>query len=274
MKHLFLLFFIAPILIFAQPKIADIIWVGENNEYLQISKRKAILNKGQHFQEFHVVKYVKNSYFTLASQHISGYLEQKYDIMRFTRDTLIITPVDRDIFRLSQPNKANQYVFVNSLNGFTFVKLHFRTSIVVPECDYNLSITLTIDSAKKSFVKLHDDYMNETNVVTTSISQYEFKALITILAGLNIGDLLEYYVPADPSVLAISNVIRLNDYLVFTDHAAVECCNSSLEIRYNDQVKTCTGCRFVPFYHPYLEHFLVDYIANKSSQSGRRPSLW
>ena len=276
MKHIFLLllFLFIPILIFAQPKITDIIWVGQNNEYFQILKKEAYLNKGQHFQEFRVVKYVKNRHHILASQHISGYVEQQYDIVRFTYDTLILAPIGRDIFKLNKPNKENQYVFVNSLNGFTFVKLHFKTSIVVPESNYYLSINLTIDSTKKSFVKLHDDYMNETNVVTTSMSKYEYKALITILAGLNIGGLPENFVPSILSLLISSNLFRLNDYLVLTDHAAVECCNSFFEIQYNDQIKTCKGCTFVPFYHPALESFLVDYIAMKSFQSGRRPILW
>ena len=202
------------------------------------------------------------------------FIEQQYDIVRFTYDTLILAPIGRDIFKLNKPNKENQYVFVNSLNGFTFVKLHFKTSIVVPESNYYLSINLTIDSTKKSFVKLHDDYMNETNVVTTSMSKYEYKTLITILAGLNIGGLPENFVPSIPSLLISSNLFRLNDYLVLTDHAAVECCNSFFEIQYNDQIKTCKGCTFVPFYHPALECFLVDYIAMKSFQSGRRPILW
>ena len=170
--------------------------------------------------------------------------------------------------------EENQYVFVNSLNGFTLVKLHFTTTLILPESYLNLSITLTIDSAKKSFVKLHDDYMNETNVVTTSISKQEYETLISLLAGLDISSFPENFVPADPSILISSNIIRLNDYLVSTDHAAVECCNSLLEIRYNDQIKTCKGCSFVPFHHPVLERFLVDYIAGKSAQSGRNPKLW
>jgi hypothetical protein len=46
----------------SQPKIDKITWVGKNNEYLNISKKKASLQKESDFQKFDVVKYVKNSY--------------------------------------------------------------------------------------------------------------------------------------------------------------------------------------------------------------------
>ena len=246
-----------------QPKITDIVWKGTNNEYLQILKKEAGLNKGQHFQEFAVIKYVKNSYIVLASPHISGLYWQQYDIVRFTKDTLILAPVGRDVFKLSQPNEDNQYVFVNSLNGFTFTKLHFTTSLVAPELDLNLSITLTIDSTKKSFVKLHDDYMNETNVVTTSMGKHEYKTLITILAGLDISNL--------PKNLPDSYLNSLPKYFIY---AQLECCNSFFEVRYNDQVETYKGCTSIPFYHPALAPFLINYIAKKSAQSGRMPRLW
>ena len=269
MKQFFLLYLMLlfHFLAYSQPKITDIVWKGINNEYLQIFKKYATYNKGQHFQEFSVVKYVKNSYIVLASPHISGLYWQQYDIVHFTKDTLILAPVGRDVFKLSQLNENNQYVFINSLNGFTFVKLHFTTTLIVPELDLNLSITLTIDSTRKSFVKLHDDYMNETNVVTTSISKYEHKTLNTILAGLDISNLPE------KAVVDLPNTY-LNSLPKYFIYAQLECCNSFFEVHYNDQVKTYRGCTSIPFYHPALAHFLINYIAMKSGQSGRRPKLW
>jgi len=119
MKHLLLLLllllflFLFPALVFAQPKITDITWKGKNNEYIEISKKNATLKIGQHSKSFEVVKYVKNSYLILSSEHISGTIEQKYDIVRFTEDTLILAPTGKDVFRLSKANENNQYIFVN-----------------------------------------------------------------------------------------------------------------------------------------------------------------
>jgi len=38
MKKIILFLLLSPAIIFAQPKITDIIWKGQNNEYLEIGK--------------------------------------------------------------------------------------------------------------------------------------------------------------------------------------------------------------------------------------------
>jgi hypothetical protein len=253
MKHILLFFSLFPAIVWAQPKITDIIWVGKNKEYLHILKKEAELTKGQHVQEFKVEQSVKNNYIILSSQHITGYLEQKYDIVHFTQDTLILTPVGKDVFRLSSPNEKNQYVFTNSLNGFTFIKLHFETSLFVSSQDLYLQIMLDIDSTRKSRVKIHDDYMNETNIVTTAMDRFEYKTFIQILAACD-----------------INNIPEEVSYSLSDD---MQCCNSIFEIQYNNQIKKCKGCTPLPFYYPALENFLLSYIASKSAQSGMMPIL-
>ena len=276
MKHIFIFLLMFPAILFAQPKITDIIWKGQHNEYLQILKKEADLMKGQHTQEFKVVKYAKNDYIILSSRHVSGYIEQKYNIVRLTQDTLILAPESRDIFKLSRLNEDNQYVFVNTLNGFTFVKLHFATTLVAPSLNIDISITLDIDSARNSRVKLHDDYMNETNVISTGISKYDYHRLISILAAFDISSFPEEFIAKEqanrePEGRALHNYFGI---IFQSDEAKPECRNSFLEIQYNDQTKKCKSCATVPFYYPLLEDFLMNYIATKSSQSGRNPKLW
>jgi hypothetical protein len=254
MKQFFLFLFFFPVIVLAQPKMSDIVWVGKNKEYLHILKKEVEFKKGEHIQEFKVVQYVKNSYIILGNQHITGYFEQRYDIVRFTQDTLILVSVGKDVFRLCQPDENNQYVFTNSLNGFSFTKLHFETSLFDSSLDLDVQITLDIDSTRKSRVKIHDDYMNETNIVTTPMSKIEYKTFIQILAICDLNSISEktsYFPPED-----------------------IKCCNSVFEVQYNGQVKKCKGCTLLPFYDPALEDFLMGYIASKSSQSGRNPRIW
>jgi hypothetical protein len=265
-----------PAILFAQPKITDIVWKGQNKEYLQILKKTAGLKKGQYIQEFKVVRYAKNEYIILSSQHTTGYLEQKYNIVRFTKDTLILAPEGKDIFKLSQLNEENQYVFVNTPKELPFGKLHFASSIIAPSLDYHVSITLYIDSARNSRVKIHDDYMNETNVVTTKISKKDYKRLIQILAACDMGSFPEEFAPKDQKFATFEeNPLSSSRGVVFhVKQEFLECSNSIFQVQYNDQIKKCKGCTFVPFYYPALEDFLMRYIAMKSFQSGKNPKLW
>ena len=254
MKHLFLLssFLLLHFLACSQAKISDFIWKGKNNESFLIAKKDAALWKGTHVQIFDVKKYVKNNYFILSSKHVTGYLEQKYNIVRFTQDTLVLAPVEKDIFRLSQPDEENQYVFVNSLNGFTFVKLHFETSFEEASHDLYLKVTLDVDSTRKSRVIIHDDYMNETNIVATKMSKNDYIEFTRVLSACDFSTFSEEYFKAEENM---------------------KCCNSFFEIRYDDQIKKCKGCTLFPFYYPVLKEFLWNYIATQSYFSGRTPAI-
>jgi len=276
MKHLFLFLFLSPALLFAQNKILEIPWIGQNKEYLYIEKKIATLNKGQFVQEFAVKKYVKNKYFILLSRHISGYLEQKYNIVLCAQDKLILEPEGIDIFKLSRLNEDNQYVFETNLEGITFVKLHFSTTIIASSLDINISITLDIDSARNSRVKLHDDYMNETNVVTTIMSKNDYNRFVSILNAFDIDSFPEEFMGREranrePEGRSFHNYFGI---IFRSDEAKRECSNSYLEIQYNDQTKKCKSCAIIPFYYPLLEDFLMNYISMKSYQSGKNPKLW
>jgi hypothetical protein len=276
MKPIFIILLLFPALLFAQTKITDIPWVGQSKEYLYIEKKLATLIKGQHIQEFKVEKYVKNDYFILSSQHATGYYEQKYHIVLFTANKLILAPEGRDIFKLSHLNEQDQYVFENNLNEFTFVKLHFESSLISSELDCNLSFSLDIDSARNSRVKIHDDYMNETNVVTTSMSMGDYKRMVTILAGVDIGSFSEEFIYKKQEIPESESKFQLNSFgaAFLVEEGHKECSNSVFEIQYNDQIKKCKGCNFFPFYYPALEVFLMRYMAIKSNQSGRNPKIW
>jgi len=275
MKHIFLFLFMFPIIIFGQKNLPDNPWVGVNKEYLQIGKKSATFTKGYHFQDFAVKQYLKKGYIVFIAPHISGVYWQYYNVIFFSQDTLILEPVGKDVFRLSKLNEQNQYVFTNSLNGFTFEKLHFTTTIIDISLGVNISISLDIDSSRNSRLKIHDDYMNETNVVTTSMSRIEYNRFIQILSAFNLSNLSEDF---ENTVQDISKFearpLRISkDVVFYGNQGRAECSNSVFEIKYNDQIVKCKGCSLVPFYYPALKDFLLTYISSKSYQSGRNPKI-
>jgi len=95
-----------------KPFASHIIWVGKNNEYLKIRKKKASLQHKNSYREFDVVKYVKNKYLILSHKHFNEEIQMRYNITLLTKDSLILVPEGDDIFALSKPNEQNQYVFV------------------------------------------------------------------------------------------------------------------------------------------------------------------
>jgi hypothetical protein len=234
---------------YSQSKITDITWVGKNKEYLQISKQSAELRKGEHYQKFKINKYVKESHIILSCQHISGYLEQKYNIISFTENTLILEPEGKDVFRLCQPDENNRYVFDNSLNRFTFEKMLFETTL-----GFYYKISIYIDSKKNSRVEIQDDYANETAIVRSPISKTDYNKLIAILAARDIGSFP-------------------NEYFWTDDENDIKCCNSSFEIWYNGSIKKCKGCTHVPFDYDRLKFFLWDYFVLKASTIGVAPTM-
>jgi len=276
MKHFLLLLFLFPALVFAQPKITDIMWKGPNNECIQFFKKDALYIKGAHYQWFGALIHKKNSYILLSSQHIKGIFVQRYDIVRLTPDILILQPDGRDVFRLSKPNEENQYVFVNSLHGFSFKKLHFSTSIIAPSLDLNLHITLTLDSLGSSRIKLHDDYMNQTNVVTFPMTKAEYKQLILLLSAVDLDNLIDKSsgIPQGVTSFEAVHLRSVPRVLINANSGNTECSNSHFEIHYNNQIKISKGCAIVPFYLPVLENFIWDYITNKTVMSGRNPILY
>jgi hypothetical protein len=235
MKPFLLLFFLPLIhlLSYSQPKIDKITWVGENREHLNISKKMATLQKGANFQQFDVVKYVKNNYFILSQVHGTEF-KQKYNIVRFTKDTLILASDKTDIFELGKPNEQNQYVFVNSMLNYKFVKLHFEvTSNLRNE---PRKYTIDIDSAKKAIIK-EDIYHNEIKIYKTSVSKKDYERLIKILSHCDI----DYY-PDENIKIGYENYIQI------------------LEIQYNEQKKIFKDCT-PRGYSSKLEGYLWEYIA-------------
>ena len=265
-----------PIIVFGQKTLPDNPWVGANKGYLQIGKKSATFTKGQHFQEFAVRQYLKDGYIVFTAPHISGVYWQRYNVILSSNDTLILEPNGNDVFRLSQRNENNQYVFTNSLNGFTFEKLHFTTTIIDESLGVNISISLDIDSSRNSRVKIHDDYMNETNIVTTQMTKSEYKQLLQVLSAFDLSTLSEDFANKGQDITKYeAKQLRISkDVVLYGERGVKECSNSVFEIRYNDQVVKCKGCSLVPFYYPALKDFLLRYIAFKSAQSGRNPKIW
>jgi hypothetical protein len=187
-----------------------ITWIGENNEYLNIGKRKASLQKGKGYRELNVIKYVKNRSITLSQTHLGEKFLMEYDIMRLTKDTLILAPKGDDIFVLSEANKQNQYVFVNSMLTYKFVELYYETSFYnFDNPKERLQFILYIDSTKRSKVVVKDESYNEGSMYTASPSKVEYERLIKILSSCDIGCIPEENMVVDDrypyTILEISN---------------------------------------------------------------------
>jgi len=223
-------------------------WIGQNNEYLIISKKKASLQKGIEYQQFDISKHLKNRYIILCKNENNIKREHKFNIVCHAKDTLILSPEGNDIFELCEANKQNQYVFANSLLTYKFERLYYETTIYY--LDFKLKITLVIDSAKNSKITLKDESKSKTSVIKSTISKNNYERLLSILSSY---DLSNY-----------ANKIDNN-----------KCRNQILEIRYNGQNKTFEGCNDIslPTQYSKLPHFLTEYIAQKASidmQSERR----
>jgi len=245
-RHIFFFAFIfLPTIIFSQPNITKITWVGTNNEYMNFTKKSASLQKGNEFQKLTVVKYVKNNYILLSRLSFGVEMQEKYNIVSFTKDTLILAPDGYDILSLSEPNKLNQYVFANSMLIYKFERLYYETPINNHEGE-KISVGLYIDSAKNSKIVLKDGISNKTKTYKSTIDKKDYERLIRILSSCNIS----YYKDVD-------NTIDIKN-----------CRRRVLEIKFNNQIKTFKGCDDtlqIPACYSELNALLIEYIALKAS---------
>ena len=214
-------------------------WVGENNQYLILSKKKPSLQNGVSYNQFDVAKYVKGD-LILSKKDASKKLEQKYRVIHLTQDTLILAPKGEDLFALSKTNEQNQYVFVNSMLNFKFVEFYFETSFYNfdnPKED-RLKFIVYIDSAKKSRVVIQNESFNEGTAYTAPPSKVEYESLIKILSSCD----LSCFPEAD------TVINKESPYGI-------------LEIRYNDQVKNIREWHCLPAaFAEELEYFVCEYI--------------
>jgi hypothetical protein len=214
--------------------------VGQNNEYLNISKKTTTLQKDTLFYQYNVVKYVKNNYIILSKTKEEVEFKVKYNIVHITKDTLILAPVGYDLFKLSEPNKLNQYIFVNSMLTYKFVSFYYETSFYNfdnPKGD-RLKFILYIDSAKTSRVVIQNESFNETTMYRAPVSKKEYESLIKILSSIDLGSFPE----------ADTVIDKKSPYEI-------------LEISYNEQVKNIGGFNRLPaVFADELSCFVCEYI--------------
>ena len=235
-------------LTYSQPKIDKITWVGQNNEYLNIGKKKASLQKGKGYRELDVIKHVKKKCIILSQTHLGEELQQKYNIVYLTKDTLILAPEGDDIFVLAEPNEQNQYVFVNNMLTYKFVELYYETSFYnFDNPKERLKFILYIDSAKRSRVVIQDESFNETTMYTAPPSKVEYERLIKVLSSYDIS-----YIP--------------NEDRTFNKESPYEI----LEIKYNDQTKTFRSFNSLPaHYADNLAEFISEYMEVRANITAR-----
>jgi len=195
--------------------------------------------KGIEYQQFDIVKHVKNRYITLCKNENNIKREHNFNIVRHTKDTLILSPEGKDIFELCETNEQNQYVFANSLLTYKFERLYYETKINYH--GFKLKITLVIDSTKNAKIILKDESNDRTSVIKSTISKKNYERLLSILSSY---DLSNY------ANKAIDNKYR----------------NQILEISYNGLNKTLEGCNDISFPIQYskLPHLLTEFIAQEA----------
>jgi len=242
MKHLLFLFaiFFSQNITYSQPKIDKITWIGENGEYLSITKKKAFVQKKEACRELSVVKYVKNRYFVLSQTHLGEEFQVKYNIERFTIDTLILTPEGEDIFTLSVTNEKNQIVFVNSrMPNYQFVEFYFESLFNnFDNPKDKLKFILYVDSSKRSRVVVYNESYKEGCVYTAPPSKVEYENLLKILSSCDISS-----IPNDDK-----EIDKESSYQI-------------LEVSYNDRIKRFIGNTSLPVHFAdRLTQFISDYI--------------
>jgi len=233
-------------------KINKIDWVWKSNEYFNVSKKKASIENEKGKQIFTVSRFEKK-YFILSKGSLpsGNYVEQRYDIVHLTLDTLILAPVGVDAFQLGKLNEKHQYSFDNRdrvpFRSINLVRFHFETTI-----DFYVKIILGIDFRGNSRVAIIDDYSAEHTLIKSPLGKADCERLLAILKDYDIGN------------MPCSNYVDEDD---------TQCCNSVFEIMYNNQYLKCQGCAYFPFHYPKLENFIRDVILTKAGQSGAAPTI-
>jgi len=205
---------------------------------LNISKKTATLQKGIDFAEFKVTKYVKNNYIILSQPRYGMELKQKYNIVYFTNDTLILVPEKTDFFKLGEPNEQNQYVFANSMLTYKFVSLYYETSFYnLDNPKDQLKFILYIDSSKNSRVLIQNESFKEGTIYTAAPSKVEYEHLIKILSSYDLSHFTEEGMGID----------KESPYDI-------------LEISYNEHVKNISGFPLPDDFANELGYFVREYI--------------
>jgi hypothetical protein len=233
-------------------KINKIDWVWKNNEYFNVSKKKAVIENKNGKQTFTVSRFEKN-YFILSKGLVSSgnYVEQRYDIVYFTLDTLFLSPVGVDAFQLGQLNEHHQYFFENRdrvpFRSINLVRFYFETTI-----DFYVKISLGIDFRGNSRVTIIDDYSAERTLIKSPLGRIDCNRLIAILEDYDFSKM-----PCDN----------------YVDEDDMKCCHSVFEIVFNNQYIKCQGCAYFPFNYPKLENFIRDVIFIKVGRVGSAPTI-
>jgi hypothetical protein len=183
-----------------------------------------------------------------------------------SQDTLILSPEGEVFFELSELNSQNQYVFVNSMRTYKFVKLHFETSPDTMPHDYEIKADhlesiyiLDIDSARKSKVTVSYPYFNETKTYRSPVSKKDYERLIRILSHFDIDSYPNenIWIDDDESNLIFDIWYNNDEKMIWNRYFPNG--NAILEIWYNDQKKIFRRC--LPVGYSKLEYFIWEYIA-------------
>jgi len=220
-------------------------------------------------KKLHLILFLILCSFHLFSQYktFSGIYDTQFDY------------IDRKLEKFGFGKVVYYYDDMNKKDGewelYPKILLSDTTTIIDESLGVNISILLDIDSSRNSRVKLHDDYMNETNIVTTQMSKIEYKQLLQILSAFDLSMLSEDFANKGKDITKYeAKPLRISkDIVIYGSRGTKECSNSVFEIRYNDLITKCKGCSLVPFYYPALKDFLLRYISTKSYQSGRNPKI-
>jgi hypothetical protein len=128
------------------------------------------------------------------------------------------------------------------MQNFQFQKLHFETKV-----DYYLLISIDIDASGMTIVTIKDDYFERSTTIKSKLYRFEFVDLLNILARCDFDSFQEEAVEDDSC-----------------------CCNSFIEITYNNQTIRARRDAFYPFDDKDLRFALSKKLHSPLSHSQNR----
>ncbi len=235
MKNIFLVIFIS-ISSLAYSQTIYKIWVGENLEYLELTKRKANFDYGYHLNDYGIS--YKDSllriidYFWQAGKFGRQHEDYFFKVLKLTNDTLIVSPLNERAKNVI--NNKEKFVFVDKTKLYKTELKFQRISFSGTGCFGNCpTLKIEIDS---------------TGIVNF-LGEYNTGSLKGFYKGQLTPNQLAYLI----ELLKMSELDRFPRYL----GDAIDAPNYNFKFYYNGKTRTSEG-----YFIPYFNHSLLNYLLN------------
>jgi len=220
---------------YASPTIYKI-WIGENLEYLELTKKKANLDYGYHLNDYgisykdSILKLI--DYFWKSGKFGRQHEDYIFKVLRLTTDTLIVSPLNERARRII--DNKNEFIFVAKTKLYRtdlkFQKIFFSGTGCLGSCP---GLKIEIDSTGLVY------FLGEYNTDT--------------LKGLYKGQLTDEQLEKLIDLLKVSELDRFPKGL----GRAIDAPTYKFIFFYNGKKRTSEG-----YFVPYFNHSLLSYLLN------------